>query len=151
MLGQEEEPCYGLASWRYTTRPPVACRLCEACLEGWFHEPPEDEDEEADATTGPMSEEDAAERDAHLKWMREEEERKALVRRTQTVVCGLPRPARVDVKRLMENLNLGEDDDMVDVRRPILFKMKRCGKFCISCDLLFQVSVYPRPFRSKQC
>lgn len=79
---------------------------------------PEDEDEEA-TTTGPISEEDAAERDARLKRMREEEERKALARRTQVVARGLPRPPRVDVERLMEDLNLGEeeDNDMAQVRR----------------------------------
>ncbi|KAJ8588540.1 hypothetical protein M405DRAFT_769003, partial [Rhizopogon salebrosus TDB-379] len=79
---------------------------------------PEDEDEEADTTTGPMSDEDAAERDTRLKRMREEEEKKALARRTQVVARGLPRPARVDVERLMEDLNLGEEDDaMAEVRR----------------------------------
>ncbi|KAG2132562.1 pre-mRNA splicing factor component-domain-containing protein [Suillus cothurnatus] len=78
---------------------------------------PEDEDED-DATTGPISEEDAAERDARLKRIREEEERKALARRTQVVARGLPRPARVDVEQLMGNLNVGEeDDDMAEVRR----------------------------------
>ncbi|KAG1751396.1 pre-mRNA splicing factor component-domain-containing protein [Suillus paluster] len=78
---------------------------------------PEDEDEEVD-TTGPMSEEDAAERDARLKRMREEEERQALARRTQVVARGLPRPARVDVEQLMGALNLGEEeDDMAEVRR----------------------------------
>ncbi|OJA20083.1 hypothetical protein AZE42_02494 [Rhizopogon vesiculosus] len=78
---------------------------------------PEDEDEEADTTTGPMSEEDAAERDARLRRMLEEEERKALARRTQVVARGLPRPARIDVERLMGDLNLGEDDDdMAGVR-----------------------------------
>lgn len=78
---------------------------------------PEDEDED-DGTTGLMSEEDAAERDARLKWMREEEERKALARRTQVVARGLPRPARVDVEQLKGDLNVGEeDDDMAEVRR----------------------------------
>lgn len=99
---------------------------------------PEDEDEEADATTGPMSEEDAAERDARLKRMREEEERKALARRTQVVARGLPRPARVDVERLMEDLNLGEDDDdMVEVRKLINAEM---------ADLLLHDSIaHPLP------
>ncbi|KAG1858315.1 pre-mRNA splicing factor component-domain-containing protein [Suillus tomentosus] len=78
---------------------------------------PEDEEEE-DGTAGPLSEEDAAERDAHLKWIREEEERKALARRTQVVARGLPRPARVDVEQLMRDLNIGEeDDDMAEVRK----------------------------------
>jgi len=79
---------------------------------------PEDEDEEAGTTMGPISDEDAAERDARLKRMREEEERKALARRTQVVARDLPRPARVDVERLMEDLNLEEEDNnMTEVRR----------------------------------
>ncbi|KAG1899891.1 pre-mRNA splicing factor component-domain-containing protein [Suillus fuscotomentosus] len=78
---------------------------------------PEDEEEE-DGTAGPLSEEDAAERNAHLKRIREEEERKALARRTQVVARGLPRPARVDVEQLMRDLNIGEeDDDMAEVRK----------------------------------
>ncbi|KAG2128957.1 pre-mRNA splicing factor component-domain-containing protein [Suillus bovinus] len=78
---------------------------------------PEDEEED-DGTTGPLSEEDAAERDARLKRIREEEERKALARRTQAVARGLPRPARVDVEQLMRDLNIGEeDDDMAEVRK----------------------------------
>ncbi|KAG1900538.1 pre-mRNA splicing factor component-domain-containing protein [Suillus fuscotomentosus] len=73
---------------------------------------------EEDGTAGPLSEEDAAERDARLKRIREEEERKALARRTQVVARGLPRPARVDVEQLMRDLNIGEeDDDMTEVRR----------------------------------
>ncbi|KAH9901674.1 pre-mRNA splicing factor component-domain-containing protein [Cubamyces lactineus] len=73
---------------------------------------PEDEEEEA-AGGGPMSEEDAAERDARIKRMREEEERKALARRSQVVQRGLPRPAVVDVARLMADLTM--DDDTSDL------------------------------------
>ncbi|KAI0670715.1 Cc.Cdc5 protein [Trametes maxima] len=70
---------------------------------------PEDEEEE-DAAAGPVSEEDAAERDARLKRLRQEEERKALARRTQVVQRGLPRPANVDVARLLADLTVEDDD-----------------------------------------
>lgn len=98
---------------------------------------PEDEDED-DATTGPISEEDAAERDARLKRIREEEERKALARRTQAVARGLPRPARVDIERLRGELNVGEeDDDMAEARRLLSSEI---------ADLLLHDSiVYPLP------
>lgn len=98
---------------------------------------PEDEDED-DGATGPISEEDAAERDARLKRIREEEERKALARRTQAVARGLPRPARVDVEQLRGDLNAGEeDDDMVEARRLLNSEI---------ADLLLHDSiVYPLP------
>ncbi|KAG1777822.1 pre-mRNA splicing factor component-domain-containing protein [Suillus placidus] len=98
---------------------------------------PEDEDED-DGTTGLVEDEDAAERDARLKRIREEEERKALARRTQVVARGLPRPARVDVKQLMGDLNVGEeDDDMAEVRRLLNLEI---------ADLLLHDSiVYPLP------
>ncbi|KAL4073836.1 pre-mRNA splicing factor component-domain-containing protein [Scleroderma yunnanense] len=77
---------------------------------------PEDEEEETEQA--PTIEEDAAERDVRLKRMREEEERKALARRSQVVQRGLPRPARVDVEQLMYNFNLGEEDDeLADTRK----------------------------------
>ncbi|KAG2366262.1 pre-mRNA splicing factor component-domain-containing protein [Suillus spraguei] len=45
-------------------------------------------------------------------------ERKALARRTQVIARGLPRPARVDVEQLREDLNVGEEDgDMAEVRK----------------------------------
>ena len=75
---------------------------------------PEDEDEEQ--STGPMTEEDAAERDARLKRMREEEERRILARRSKPVQLGLPRPARVDVTQLMQDLEIG-DDESTDARK----------------------------------
>lgn len=71
---------------------------------------PEDEDEEG-GDEKPMTEQDAAERDARIKRMKEEEERKALARRSQTVQRGLPRPPNVDVEQLLQNLSIGEDDD----------------------------------------
>jgi pre-mRNA-splicing factor CDC5/CEF1 len=69
---------------------------------------PEDEEEEEPAES-PSEEEDAAERDARLKRIREEEERKALARRSQAVQQNLPRPANVDVAAMMERLNVVDD------------------------------------------
>ena len=70
---------------------------------------PEDEEEELEAGHA-VTEEDAAERDARLKRQREEEERKALARRSQVVQRGLPRPANVDVARLMADLSVDDDE-----------------------------------------
>lgn len=72
---------------------------------------PEDEDEEL--SDRPIAEEDAAERDARRKRHREEEERKALARRSRVVQRNLPRPADVDVARLMTDLTV--DDDASDI------------------------------------
>ena len=77
------------------------------------------EDEEDEQTSGPMVEEDAAERDARLKRIREEEERRILARRSKPVQLGLPRPARVDVAQLMQDLNIGDDDELTDARKLI--------------------------------
>ena len=60
---------------------------------------PEDEEEEG-GEGHVMTEEDAAERDARLKRAKEEEERKALARRSQVVQQGLPRPANVNPTQL---------------------------------------------------
>ncbi|GBE79444.1 pre-mRNA splicing factor component-domain-containing protein [Sparassis latifolia] len=68
------------------------------------------EDEEVEETEGVMAEEDSGDRDARLKQLREEEERKALARRTQVVQRGLPRPATVDVVRLLEDLSITESE-----------------------------------------
>ncbi|KAI0315862.1 pre-mRNA splicing factor component-domain-containing protein [Amylostereum chailletii] len=63
------------------------------------------DDEEEDAVEGQvLSEEDAAERDARLKRIREEEERLELARRSQVVQFGLPRPPNVDLQALVEDL-----------------------------------------------
>ncbi|KAF9496059.1 hypothetical protein BDN71DRAFT_1446773 [Pleurotus eryngii] len=72
---------------------------------------PDDEggDGDVDGQT-PMSEEDAAERDARLQRIREENERKALARRSQAVQRNLPRPANVDMAQLMNDLSIGEED-----------------------------------------
>ncbi|KAK7023789.1 cell division control protein Cdc5 [Favolaschia claudopus] len=71
---------------------------------------PEEEDED-DPTNGiPLSEEDAAERDARLKRQREEVERKALARRSQVVQRGLPRPPNIDVGGLLQRLSIDEEE-----------------------------------------
>ncbi|KAH8117367.1 pre-mRNA splicing factor component-domain-containing protein [Phellopilus nigrolimitatus] len=72
---------------------------------------PEDEEDEDGATVSAVREEDAAERDARLKRQRDEEERKALARRSQAVQQGLPRPANIDVDKLLQNLSLTSEDD----------------------------------------
>jgi pre-mRNA-splicing factor CDC5/CEF1 len=71
---------------------------------------PEDEEEEEEVNRFILSEEDAAERDAKLKKRQEEEQRKALARRSQAVQLGLPRPANVDLERLLQDLGVGEDE-----------------------------------------
>ena len=71
---------------------------------------PEDEAESTEEAVTER-EEDAAERDARLRRMREEEERKALARRSKAVQQGLPRPAVVDVDKLLQSLSLASDDD----------------------------------------
>ncbi|KAG6813103.1 hypothetical protein H0H92_013957 [Tricholoma furcatifolium] len=71
---------------------------------------PEDEQEEADLQATSLSEEDAAERDARARRKREAEEQAALVRRSQAVKLGLPRPAVVDVEGLLQRLSFAEDD-----------------------------------------
>ena len=71
---------------------------------------PEDEEGDEDENRV-VTEEDAAERDARLKRQREEAERKALARRSQAVQQGLPRPARVDVERLLQELTLADKED----------------------------------------
>lgn len=70
---------------------------------------PEDEGEERmDGFV--LSEEDAAERDARLQKKQEEEVRKALARRSQAVRLGLPRPANVDVERLLRDLSISDEE-----------------------------------------
>ncbi|THH05457.1 hypothetical protein EW145_g4787 [Phellinidium pouzarii] len=75
---------------------------------------PEDEDDDS-AAAAVVREEDAAERDARMKRRREEEERKALARRSRAVQQGLPRPANVDVDKLLQNLSLVSDDESHDL------------------------------------
>lgn len=68
------------------------------------------EDEEDETAQGPTREEDAAERDAKLKRAREEEERKALSRRSRVIKLGLPRPTNVDVEELLRGLRLNDGE-----------------------------------------
>ncbi|KAI0086676.1 pre-mRNA splicing factor component-domain-containing protein [Irpex rosettiformis] len=69
---------------------------------------PEDE-EEVEAEGNVVFEEDTAERDARIKRRREEEERKALARRTLSVQRGLPRPPNVDIDQLLEQLSIEDE------------------------------------------
>lgn len=74
--------------------------------------PEDDEVDPSDLANGtPLSEEDAAERDAKLRRQQAEAERLALARRSQVVQLGLPRPANVDVERLLQDLSLVEDEE----------------------------------------
>ena len=68
------------------------------------------EDEEDETVQEPTREEDAAERDAKLKRAREEEERKALARRSQAIKLGLPRPTNVNVEELLKDLRLDDGE-----------------------------------------
>ena len=70
----------------------------------------EDEEEEEDAETAILTEEDAAERDARLKAARELEERLELERRSAVVKLGLPRPANVNAQAIYSSLNEAMDD-----------------------------------------
>jgi len=86
---------------------------------------PEDEAEEE--ATPEESEEDAAERDARIKRKQEEERRKELARRSQVVQRGLPRPARIDIGKLLEELSLtdGGEDDYAVANRLVTDEMVR--------------------------
>ena len=67
--------------------------------------------EEEDEDSGPMTEEDSAERDARVKRAKEEAERKALARRSIVVQRGLPRPINIDSTSLLANLeSAGEEE-----------------------------------------
>lgn len=68
------------------------------------------EDEEVEEEEAQMTEEDAADRDARLKAAREEEERLELERRSQVVKKGLPRPANVDPRTVLRQLNAATAD-----------------------------------------
>ena len=80
---------------------------------------PDDEDGDDQANSFTLSEEDAAERDARVKSRQEEEERKALARRSQVVRLGLPRPANIDVGGLLHNLSLHDGEGADDAQRLI--------------------------------
>ncbi|KAG9019651.1 Pre-mRNA-splicing factor cef1 [Tulasnella sp. 427] len=66
----------------------------------------EDEDEDQS-----LAEEDASERDARIKRRKEEEERKALARRSLVVQRGLPRPVNVDEHALLTTLSTVPEPD----------------------------------------
>jgi len=72
------------------------------------------EEDAGDLVETVTSEEDATERDVRLQRQREEEERKALGRRTQVIQLGLPRPANVNLDRLLRDLNVDEGDSEVE-------------------------------------
>lgn len=77
---------------------------------------PEDDEDGAENVDGAnLSEEDAAERDARIRRVREEEERKALARRSQVVQLSLPRPANVDVDLLLQRLTVSEAEEEKDI------------------------------------
>ncbi|KAK1229067.1 Pre-mRNA-splicing factor cef1 [Marasmius sp. AFHP31] len=81
---------------------------------------PEDEqDGEDDAQERAEMELDAAERDARLKRLQEEEERKELARRSQVVRMGLPRPANVDPEALMAQLSIKEEETPSEAQKMI--------------------------------
>ncbi|KAJ2924419.1 hypothetical protein H1R20_g12689, partial [Candolleomyces eurysporus] len=73
--------------------------------------PDDEEGGEETAAGARLSEEDAAERDARIKRAKEEEERKALARRSQAVQLALPRPANVNTQSLISRFQQDINDD----------------------------------------
>lgn len=71
----------------------------------------DDGDDEEDGDDLITISEDAADRDARLAHLREEERRRALARRSQVVQQGLPRPANVDAGELFASLSLQKTVD----------------------------------------
>lgn len=65
----------------------------------------DEEEEEEEGDEVPLSAEDAADRDARLKAAREREEKLELERRSTVVKKGLPRPANVDTRQLLRELD----------------------------------------------
>lgn len=76
---------------------------------------PEDEEEDGEHLGAPLSEEDAAERDAKLRRLQEEAERKVLARRSQVVRLGLPRPANVDLEGILQQLSIDESEEVAEL------------------------------------
>ncbi|TFK55328.1 hypothetical protein OE88DRAFT_1654150 [Heliocybe sulcata] len=77
-----------------------------------------DEEDNTESAEGPaLTQEDAAERDARLRRLQEEEERKALARRSQVVRRGLPRPPNVDVAQLLQSLSIEDEQDELQQAR----------------------------------
>ncbi|KZT66724.1 hypothetical protein DAEQUDRAFT_695271 [Daedalea quercina L-15889] len=81
---------------------------------------PDEEETQEEMEARALAEEDAGDRDARLRRLREEEERKALARRSQAVQRGLPRPANVDVERLLHDLSLDEEpSELADAEKVV--------------------------------
>lgn len=72
--------------------------------------PEDDEDVGDDEIAQAMRIEDASEREAKLKALREAEEQKALARRTQVVKRGLPRPVEFDAAAFISQLTAAKDE-----------------------------------------
>lgn len=81
---------------------------------------PEDEESTETAEGPTITEEDAAERDARIRKQQEEEERKALARRSQPVQRGLPRPPNVDVTQLLQKLTMDDEEDGLQQARRLM-------------------------------
>lgn len=73
----------------------------------------EEDDEEEDGEEAVLTVEDAAERDARLAAARAEEERLEMERRSTVVKRSLPRPANVDVSRILGDLTEDETSDVI--------------------------------------
>ncbi|KAF8876028.1 Cc.Cdc5 protein [Gymnopilus junonius] len=99
-----------------------------------------EEDTDVSEADGARLLEDAADRDAQIKQLQEEEERKALARRSQVVQLGLPRPINVDVSRLLESMSLDTDD--LD---PELAAAQELVNDELACLLLHDSIAYPLP------
>ncbi|KAF8163052.1 pre-mRNA splicing factor component-domain-containing protein [Crassisporium funariophilum] len=70
--------------------------------------PDDDEEDDTSVPGTTLSEEDAADRDAKVKRLQKEEERKALARRSRVVQLGLPRPSNVDIDTILQRLSIEE-------------------------------------------
>ncbi|KAF7965506.1 hypothetical protein HWV62_43240, partial [Athelia sp. TMB] len=79
-------------------------------------EVPEDDEGDEEGQVS-LSEEDAAERDARIRRLQEEEQRRALARRSQAVQQGLPRPPNVDVEQLLQSLAISDEPTSSEVQR----------------------------------
>eukprot|EP01097_Dermamoeba_algensis_P009774 TRINITY_DN7016_c0_g1_i1.p1 TRINITY_DN7016_c0_g1~~TRINITY_DN7016_c0_g1_i1.p1 ORF type:complete len:850 (+),score=115.46 TRINITY_DN7016_c0_g1_i1:42-2552(+) len=80
---------------------------------------PEDE-EEAEEDERTMTVEDMAERNARMKKLQEEEERKALERRTSVVKRDLPRPVFVNPDQLLQSLRETTEEGVLSSARSLI-------------------------------
>lgn len=80
-----------------------------------------DDEEEVEEDERTMTVEDMAERNARMKKLQEEEDRKALERRSSVVKRGLPRPVHIDHDKLLQTLREATQEQGVlsDARRLI--------------------------------